>query len=114
MHIPIDKALAALAVQSSPFIQLFTHGSLNIELYAPRRVDDQKPHTRDEVYIIVSGSGRFQQGDQIVDFGPKDFLFVPAGVDHRFFDFTDDFCTWVMFYGQEGGEKMTAYFGHDQ
>ncbi|MBK6390761.1 MAG: cupin domain-containing protein [Saprospiraceae bacterium] len=111
MHLPIDKSISALSKQSSPFIKLFTHGSLNIELYAPHLVDDQKPHTRDEVYIIVSGSGRFRNGDQIVDFGPKDFLFVPAGVEHKFFDFTDDFCTWVIFYGPEGGEKAAEYDG---
>ena len=101
MHLPIDKSISALSKQSSPFIKLFTHGSLNIELYAPHLVDDQKPHTRDEVYIIVSGSGRFR----------KDFLFVPAGVEHKFFDFTDDFCTWVIFYGPEGGEKAAEYDG---
>jgi hypothetical protein len=26
-------------------------------------------------------------------------------VVHRFEDFSDDFCTWVMFYGPEGGEQ---------
>jgi mannose-6-phosphate isomerase-like protein (cupin superfamily) len=35
----------------------------------------------------------------------KDVLFVPAGVEHRFENFTDDFTTWVIFYGQKGGEK---------
>lgn len=35
---------------------------------------------------------------------PGDLLFVPAGVVHRFEEFTDDFATWVMFYGPEGGE----------
>jgi hypothetical protein len=24
---------------------------------------------------------------------------------HRFEDFTDDFATWVIFYGPEGGER---------
>jgi len=33
-------------------------------------------------------------------------LFVPAGVAHRFDEFTADFCTWVMFYGPEGGEMQ--------
>jgi hypothetical protein len=35
---------------------------------------------------------------------PGELLFVPAGVVHRFEDFSDDFATWVMFYGPEGGE----------
>ena len=32
------------------------------------------------------------------------FLFVPAGVEHRFEKFTEDFKTWVIFYGAIGGE----------
>lgn len=36
---------------------------------------------------------------------PGDLLFVPAGVEHRFGPFTDDFATWVLFYGPEGGEN---------
>jgi hypothetical protein len=31
-------------------------------------------------------------------------MFVAAGVEHRFEDFTDDLAVWVMFYGPEGGE----------
>jgi mannose-6-phosphate isomerase-like protein (cupin superfamily) len=37
-------------------------------------------------------------------FGPGDVLFVPAGVEHHFENFTDDLATWVIFYGPEGGE----------
>jgi quercetin dioxygenase-like cupin family protein len=39
-------------------------------------------------------------------FKEKDVLFVPAGVEHRFDNFTDDFMTWVIFYGQKGGKKL--------
>ncbi|CAN5750314.1 hypothetical protein BH24GEM1_BH24GEM1_26510 [soil metagenome] len=31
-------------------------------------------------------------------------LFVPAGVAHRFEDFTDDLAVWVLFYGPDGWE----------
>jgi hypothetical protein len=30
---------------------------------------------------------------------------VAAGVQHRFEEFSDDFATWVIFYGPEGGEQ---------
>ena len=86
------------------FIELFRHGSLTVELYAPRGDDPQKPHTRDEIYVVISGSGRFQHGANETSFGPGDLLFVPAGDEHRFVDFSDDFATWVFFYGPEGGE----------
>jgi mannose-6-phosphate isomerase-like protein (cupin superfamily) len=86
------------------FIELFRHGTLSVELYAPRGKDPQTPHTRDEIYVIATGSGRFRRGSEDTTFGPGDVLFVPAGEEHRFEEFTDDFATWVFFYGPEGGE----------
>jgi len=84
---------------------LFEHGSLEIEVYAPRGTDPQQPHTRDEVYVVISGSGWFVNGAERSRFAAGDLLFVPAGVVHRFEVFSDDFATWVMFYGPEGGEQ---------
>jgi mannose-6-phosphate isomerase-like protein (cupin superfamily) len=81
------------------------HGTLEIEVYAPRGTDPQKPHTRDEVYVVVSGSGEFVHGSARSRFSPGDVLFVPAHEVHRFESFTDDLVVWVMFYGPEGGEK---------
>jgi len=43
-------------------------------------------------------------GESRERFGPDDFLFAPAGVAHRFENFTDDFFVWVLFYGPGGGE----------
>jgi mannose-6-phosphate isomerase-like protein (cupin superfamily) len=86
------------------FVELFRHGTLSVELYAPRGHDPQQPHTRDEVYAVVQGKGQFRNGDARHPFGPGDVLFVPAGVVHRFEEFTDDLVVWVFFYGPEGGE----------
>ena len=47
-------------------------------------------------------------GDEIVSFGPGDFSFVPAGLPHRFTDFSDTMSTWVMFYGPDGGENANS------
>jgi mannose-6-phosphate isomerase-like protein (cupin superfamily) len=102
------KALTGLdqlpGADGQRFIELFRHGSLTIELYAPRGADPQTPHSRDEIYVIASGTGRFQRGAEGTSFGPGDVIFVPAGEEHRFVEFTDDFATWVFFYGPEGGE----------
>jgi len=87
------------------FVLAFEHGTLTIELYAPRGTDPQQPHTRDEGYVVVSGRGTFVHGDQRDPFEPGDFLFAPAGLPHRFEAFTDDLAVWVIFYGPEGGEQ---------
>ena len=89
------------------FRTLFRHGTLEVEIYAPEGTDPQQPHTRDEVYVVISGSGWFVNGEDRHPFEPGDLLFVPAGFEHRFEDFSDDFATWVMFYGPEGGEAAS-------
>ncbi len=86
------------------FEKVLEHGSMEVEIYAPQDEDLQTPHTRDELYFVVSGSGDFVNGPERHPFGPGDVLFVPAGVEHRFENFTEDFATWVIFYGPEGGE----------
>ena len=105
MHISPANALDLLSQKKETFISLFEHGSLQVEMYKPDAVDLQTPHDRDEIYIVASGRGEFLNGGNQVSFGPGDFLFVPAGVEHRFVNFTDDFSTWVFFYGPRGGES---------
>jgi quercetin dioxygenase-like cupin family protein len=100
-----SAALAALSKTDKPFVLLFRHGTLEVEFYKPEGVDRQTPHTRDEVYVVASGSGTFVCGGTRQPFETGEVLFAAAGVDHRFEEFTPDFATWVFFYGPEGGEK---------
>lgn len=88
------------------FITLMQHGSMSVEYYKPEKVDHQQPHKQDELYVIASGSGFFFRNGDTVTCKTGDVLFVPAGMEHHFTDFTDDFATWVIFYGQEGGEMQ--------
>lgn len=101
----VRAATAALPqAPAQRWAETIRHGSMHVGLYAPRGLDDQKPHRQDEIYVVVSGSGSFVRGDDRVPFGPGDVIFVPAGMIHRFEDFTDDFACWVVFYGPDGGE----------
>ncbi len=100
----IRDSLQKLSGHSEKFITLFHHGTLEVEIYKPEKVDPQKPHNRDEVYVIAAGSGEFLCAGEKQSFAAGDVLFVPARVEHRFVNFTDDFSTWVLFYGPEGGE----------
>ena len=96
------------------------HGSMELRWFAPKEHDPQEPHDRDELYVVVSGTGVFMravesfpfddtslltQGEERVRFGPGDVLFVAAGTVHRFEEFSEDFATWIVFYGPEGGER---------
>lgn len=105
MKVDKHKALEQLSKIDSKFLTVFEHGTLAVEVYKPEKVDLQKPHSRDEVYVVISGSGTFFNNGKRTSFSAGDFLFVKAGLEHQFEDFTDDFSTWVIFYGPEGGEK---------
>ena len=105
-HVRYDEAVAGIpSPDGKRFVEMFRHGTLQVELYEPRGTDPQTPHTRDEGYVVIKGSGEFVNGSDRVTFGPGDFLFAATGAVHRFENFTDDLSVWVIFYGPEGGER---------
>ena len=89
MHIQPSDALASLKNSPKEYIELFQYGNLTVE-----------------IYVVISGSGSFLNGNNTVEYKAGDFLFVPAGIEHRFINFTSDFSTWVFFYGPLGGEAI--------
>lgn len=99
-----DAARTIDALGSYRFAAVFDHGSLDVGVFAPVGVDTQHPHTRDEVYVILTGSARFVGATSTEDVQAGDFVFVAAHAPHRFEDMSGDFSTWVLFYGPEGGE----------
>ena len=89
----IDQHMSA----NADYTQLFARDSFDIGFYRPVRFDKQTPHERDELYVIAAGSGDFVCGDETRSFSCGDIFFVPAGVEHRFTNFSYDFATWVIF-----------------
>jgi mannose-6-phosphate isomerase-like protein (cupin superfamily) len=87
---------------------VFARGTLEVEWYAPVSADRQTPHDRDEVYVVARGSADFFDGERDRRVGPGAFIFVAAGREHRFVDFSADFAVWVFFYGPAGGEMGTV------
>ena len=104
----LDAALDAVRESADKtYGVLLDHGTLELGFYEPYRVDSQEPHEQDEVYVVLSGSGLFVRGAERQPFEPGEALFVPAGMIHRFEDFSDDFAAWVIFYGSVGGEAQS-------
>ena len=101
--------------------KLMDYGSMEVRWYAPQGVDPQVPHDRDELYVVVSGTGVFIRSEESAPFNddaglslrwdervavqPGDALFVPAGTEHRFEAMSADFGCWMIFYGPEGGDR---------
>jgi mannose-6-phosphate isomerase-like protein (cupin superfamily) len=93
------SALQALKDSKSDFVRLLERDGFDVGLYKPEKVDRQTPHLRDELYVVANGSGFFQNGGETEAVQAGDVLFVAAGAEHRFTDFSDDFAAWVIFIG---------------
>jgi mannose-6-phosphate isomerase-like protein (cupin superfamily) len=105
MVIDLKTALSHLPLPATPTWPegvwdktMLEHGTMSVIVFAPRGRDYQTKHAQDELYIVVKGSGTLMIADKPHAFGEGDVLFVPAEVQHRFVDFTDDLTTWAIFW----------------
>lgn len=85
-------------------IEALAHGTMSLQVFAPRGEDRQQPHDQDELYIVAAGTSDFIRDGEEESVAASDALFVRAGIEHRFFNMSDDFVTWVIFWGPAGGE----------
>lgn len=98
-----EAIAAARAADDGVYAVLLAQGSLEIGYYAPLGADTQAPHRRDEIYFVQTGHGYLESGGVSRKCAAGDALFVPAGMPHRFHDFSDGFAAWVVFCGPDNG-----------
>ena len=85
-------------------LSFLQRGTINMKLSLPVTPNQQNPHTQDEIYVIVRGRGVLFHNGRRDTFESGDIMFVAAGTEHHFEDFTEDLAVWVVFYGPDGGE----------
>lgn len=73
--------------------------SLSLGLYAlpVGGMDEQRPHTEDEVYFVVSGRSSVQVAAEEREVEPGSIIYVGAGVEHRFHSIAEDLTLLVFF-----------------
>jgi mannose-6-phosphate isomerase-like protein (cupin superfamily) len=76
-------------------------GDLWVRFVARPTSGPQVPHTRDEFYIVASGTARYRWDGGETNIGPGDLMFAAAHTPHGYDRFSDDFSVWVVFYGPE-------------
>lgn len=97
MKFTVPKGIAALG--GTDYARLLERSNFDVGIYMPQGSDLQKPHHRDEIYVIAQGKGQLVLGDQTYSCSLGEAFFVPAGMEHRFINFSAGFCTWVIFLG---------------
>ena len=93
-----------------PWLEFLRVPSISMGLYCLKvgQADQQRPHTEDEVYYVVSGKASFRAGDEMQAVAPGTLIFVERSVEHRFFDITEDLTVLVFFAPPEGSLKVGA------
>jgi mannose-6-phosphate isomerase-like protein (cupin superfamily) len=84
--------------------RVLNRGTLDVVLSIPVPPNVQTPHTQDELYFIVRGRGVLVHDGKRDPFEQGDLLFVAAGCEHHYEDFSSDLALWRVFYGRDGGE----------
>jgi mannose-6-phosphate isomerase-like protein (cupin superfamily) len=88
----------------APYLEFEREASMSVGLYVlgAGAIDQQTPHTEDEVYVVLAGRCSFTAGDEMRQVEPGDVIFVSAGVPHRFHDITQELRAIVVFAPPEG------------
>ena len=96
----LAELLGSLASDRHAFAEFFRSpsGSLSLTIarWPARSVDDQQPHTEDEVYYVTAGRAMLTIGKERIAVEPGSLAFVPAAVEHRFSEITEDLETLVF------------------
>ena len=102
----LGQALAPLPLpptnkwpEGEPYQCLVNEPGAQILIFAPRGTDHQTPHNRDEAYVAVSGKAVLEIEGEPHPFAAGDMAWIPRNQEHRFVDMSNDFVTWVIFFG---------------
>jgi mannose-6-phosphate isomerase-like protein (cupin superfamily) len=95
----ISQLLAQQGDSGRMYLEFLRVPSLSVGLYVlpAGGSDPQQPHSEDEVYYVISGSGQIRVGaeDRAVTAGTV--VFVAAGVEHRFHSISEELRVLVFF-----------------
>jgi mannose-6-phosphate isomerase-like protein (cupin superfamily) len=60
-------------------------------------LDDQTPHTEDEIYVVRAGRATLVTSSGTAEVGPGSVVYVPAMEAHRFTEIGEDLALLVIF-----------------
>jgi mannose-6-phosphate isomerase-like protein (cupin superfamily) len=99
--VTLAAARALKPPEGSRAAEVFRDDSVWIRFAARPTSGPQIPHSRDEFYIVASGTARYRWDSGETMIGPGDLMFAAAHTPHGYDQFSVDFSVWVVFYGPE-------------
>ena len=103
-QLSLAELLAAPSRHGRSYAEVLRVQALSAGVYELRAgaEDPQKPHTEDEVYVVLRGRAQATIDGHTVAVTTGSFLYVPARVPHHFHDIEEDLAVLVLFAPPEG------------
>ena len=97
--IHLDEVAGQIPERPAAYFEFFRAPALSAGVYRLEAgaVDPQLPHHEDEIYVIRSGSGKIRVENEVRSVRAGDFIYVPAGAQHRFLDINEALEILVVF-----------------
>ena len=94
----------------SQYLEFIRKPSLSVGLYmlSAGAIDQQEPHTEDEVYYVVRGRGSIQVDKESRPVEAGSVVFVQANVEHRFHTISEDMTILVFFAPAEYSQAVPS------
>lgn len=74
-------------------------GPLTVEVgkYPADSAAPKNPHNEEEIYYVLSGSGKLRVGDDTHEVAAGDLVYVEPNLEHDFFDITEEITVLIIF-----------------
>jgi mannose-6-phosphate isomerase-like protein (cupin superfamily) len=85
--------------------------SLGMSVWPAGGEDSQRPHTEDEVYVVMAGRGRITVAGEDRAVRAGSVVYVATGVEHRFHSVEEDLhvlVLWAPPYGSRAGASASG------
>lgn len=114
MHANVFEFSQMLAKSDKPYLEFLRVPSLSVGIYVLEvgATDNQSPHHEDEVYYVASGRAKMRtEADEVVktfNVDPGTIIFIPARMNHYFYDIIQRLAVLVFFGPAEGSTAAAA------
>ena len=84
-------------------LEVLEEPSMTVEVgrYAADTSAPKNPHTGDEIYYVISGSGMARVGEETYPVETGDVVYVEAGLEHDFFNIEEELTVLIVLAGKE-------------
>ncbi len=100
-YVSTEELIRELSDEDHQFAEVIEKESVTVEIGRYPASAPKNPHTEDEIYYIISGSGMIRVGDETYDVTTGDVVFVESGLEHDFFNIEEEITALTIFVGSD-------------